>query len=263
MMQHHGEMECVNRIRQALEKDSFELHAQVIESLQGEEHTTTWEMLVRLKEKDKLITPDSFIPAAERFGLMPEIDRWVVRNALAQYDRLSKLNSTGKKYRFFINLSGTSLSDSTFFDFVRKQLKKRNIPKGGICFEITETAAIINLTEVVEFVEEIQGEGCNFALDDFGAGLSSFSYLKMIPINFLKIDGSFVQGMTEDKMSHSIVDVINQIGHTVNIRTIAEFVSDEQQKAELANLGIDYAQGYGIHYPQALQEMIDNELSVN
>lgn len=261
MLQHHGEMESVNRIRQALEGDNFELHAQVIESLQGEEDTTTWEVLVRLRENDKLITPDSFIPAAERFGLMSEIDRWVVRHALEQYDRLNELVSSGKKFRFFINLSGTSLSDGSFFEFVRKELKKWNIPEGGICFEITETAAIINLTEVVEFVEEIQSEGCYFALDDFGAGLSSFSYLKMIPVNFLKIDGSFVQSMSEDEMSHSIVDVINQISHTVNIRTIAEFVSDQQRKAELTDLGIDYAQGYGIHYPQPLLEMIKTKLS--
>jgi diguanylate cyclase (GGDEF)-like protein len=262
MLQHHGEMEYVNRIKKALDNDSFELHAQVIESLQGDEDTITWEILVRLRENDNLITPNSFIPAAERFGLMAEIDRWVVRQALAQYDRLSDLISLGKKYRFFINLSGASLSDETFLGFVRKELKKRKIPKGAICFEITETAAIINLTELVEFIEEIQGEGYCFALDDFGAGLSSFSYLKMIPVDFLKIDGTFVQSMTEDKMSHSIVESINKIGHSVNIRTIAEFVTDQQRIDELSKLGIDYAQGYGIHYPQALSEMINNEFSI-
>lgn len=261
MAQRHGDMQWVSRIKNAVKQDSLTLDCHVIQSLKQDDIIHSWEILVRLEENGKIIAPGSFIPAAERFGLMPLIDRWVVEKSLFHLKNLYTQAPANKQFRFFINLSGASLSDSNFLSFLREQLNERKLPKGAICFEITETAAITNLTQVITFIEGIQQEGCYIALDDFGSGLSSFTYLKMIPVNFLKIDGSFIQNMLTDNMSHTIVDVINQIGHSANIQTIAEFVTDSAMKGELKNIGIDYAQGFGIEHPYPLMTMLKKELS--
>ena len=261
--QRHGEMQWVQRIKTGLEEDNFLLFCQPILGLNNSDSSLNWEVLVRLNENGHMALPNSFIPSAERFGMMPRIDRWVVESALSNLEKLYKKNTSKQVYRFFINVSGTSLSDPKFLNFLRETLAQKSVPKDAICFEITETAAITNLTEVINFIEEIKPLGCKFALDDFGAGLSSFSYLKMLPIDYLKIDGSFVQSMLDDELSYKIVDVINQIGQATKIKTIAEFVTKQSTLTELQKLGIDYAQGYGIKEPFTIHDLINPELREN
>lgn len=258
-----GEMQWVGRIKRALAEDRFMLDCQPIVTLHDAEPIINWELLVRMQEDGKTIYPGSFIPAAERFGVMPDIDRWVISHAMDQLERLYKARPQVQRHRFFINLSGASLSDDRFFPFLHGELRKRSFPKEAIVFEITETAAIANLQDVVDFVNEIRADGCCFALDDFGAGLSSFSYLSTIPIDFLKIDGSFVKNMLSDTMSYTIVDVINQIGHAAKIKTIAEFVESPEMHTVLVEMGIDYAQGFGIARPTSLLKEIEKKLDSN
>jgi diguanylate cyclase (GGDEF)-like protein len=253
LAQRHGEMEWVSRISRALENDQFVLYRQLIVPL-GEhgadaEHC---EFLVRMLADDgSVILPGAFIPAAERYNLMPQLDRWVIDAAFAYVAQsvTSPPGSMPSPGTCFINLSGASLSDDTFFDFIRSKLEEHKIPRNLICFEITETAAIANLSKAVGFIEVIKEAGCYFALDDFGSGLSSFSYLKTIPADFLKIDGMFVRDMLHDPMDNAIVEAINSIGHTAGLRTIAEFVETPSIRSRLEKIGVDYAQGFGIEAP--------------
>lgn len=248
----HGEMQWVSRINQALDENRFVLYSQCIVPLNGHHPTRFYEFLLRLREPDgHIVFPQEFIPAAERYGLMPSLDRWVVDNAFAILaDLVSDSASADLPGLFFINLSGTSLSDESFFSFVRDRLQRYNIPPQMICFEITETAAIAQLSQAAAFIGQIKKEGCRFALDDFGSGMSSFSYLKSIPVDYLKIDGGFVSTMLDDPMDRAIVEAINQIGHVVGIRTIAEFVENQAIQKALTEIGVDYAQGYGIEKPR-------------
>jgi EAL domain-containing protein (putative c-di-GMP-specific phosphodiesterase class I) len=179
------------------------------------------------------------------------LDRWVIDAAFAYVAQsvTSPPGSMPSPGTCFINLSGASLSDDTFFDFIRSKLEEHKIPRNLICFEITETAAIANLSKAVGFIEVIKEAGCYFALDDFGSGLSSFSYLKTIPADFLKIDGMFVRDMLHDPMDNAIVEAINSIGHTAGLRTIAEFVETPSIRSRLEKIGVDYAQGFGIEAP--------------
>lgn len=256
LLRRQGEMQWVARINEAIEQNRLVLHKQCIISLQGDqERIQHCEFLLRMQGNDgQLILPGAFIPAAERYNVMPDLDRWVIR-AVFEYmaGSLGKAGfSPGDKA--FINLSGASLSDHSFFPFIHEQLREFGIPPAMICFEITETAAITNLRNVMQFINEIRSEGCEFALDDFGSGLSSFSYLKSLPVNYLKIDGNFVRDMLNDPMDCAIVDAINQIGHTVGLQTIAEFVENEDILNKLREMGVDYAQGYGIARPGPLSE---------
>ncbi|MEE8121434.1 MAG: EAL domain-containing protein [Anaerolineales bacterium] len=256
LMRRHGEMQWVSRINQALDENRFVLYRQCIEPINGDKQTKFCEFLLRLREPDgRIILPQDFIPAAERYNLMPTLDRWVVDNAFSILTDLADDGSmAGLPKVFFINLSGASLSDESFFDFVRDRLQKYNIPPQSICFEITETAAIAQLNKAVEFIGQIKKLGCRFALDDFGSGMSSFSYLKSIPVDYLKIDGSFISNMLNDSMARAIVEAINNIGHVAGIRTIAEFVENQAIKDVLTEIGVDYAQGYGIEKPRPFKE---------
>ena len=254
----HGEMQWVSRIKEALDQDRFFLECQsIVPVMDDPSQQQRWEILVRMREGDRVISPEAFIPAAERYYLMPEIDRWVVKKAFATF---AKLYDVGKLHKedavFFINLSGLSLSDEAFFKFIDRQLDKYGIPPESICFEVTETAAIANLADAVKFMKNIKKLGCSLALDDFGAGMSSFSYLKAIPVDYLKIEGSFVQRMLDDPMDSAFVEVINKIGHTASLQTIAEFVADEAALMKLRLIGVDFAQGYGIAKPIPLKDMI-------
>lgn len=257
LARHHGEMQWVTRIQQALEKDKFVLYRQNMVCL-GHEcvNCQCFEFLIRLLEDNgDLIPPGSFIPAAERYDLMPEIDRWVIKSAFQYLSRHYAGEKKDNKFlRCFINLSGATLSDETFFKFLRKQLQEYKIDPEIICFEITETAAITKLRNAVDFIRDIKREGCHFALDDFGSGLSSFAYLRTIPVDYLKIDGSFVRNMLHDDMDCTFVEVINQIGHVAGLKTIAESVENEQTAAKLKELGIDFAQGFGIHVPEPIED---------
>jgi diguanylate cyclase (GGDEF)-like protein len=236
----------VQRLHRALEQNSFRLFAQTIAPASAEaiggEHC---EILLRLEEGGKMVPPSAFIPAAERFGIMPSIDRWVVRNAL---DVISQCPSP-ELGTYSINLSGLTFKDDTFLSFLCGELRRTGVPARALCFEVTETATIENLDLAVAFMKAARDMGCCFALDDFGVGMSSLTYLKRLPIDFVKIDGSFVRDMLTDKMDHTTVAMINQIAHLSGRQTIAEFVENEEILAALKEIGVDYAQGYAIARP--------------
>lgn len=251
----HGEMKWVTRINQALENDSFVLFQQKMAVLSGNTPVEMFEFLVRIQEEgSRIVSPAAFIPAAERYNLMPGIDRWVVDHAFLHMAKLSREGNVGRQYQCFINLSGASLSDKDFFNFIRNKLIAYALEPSSICFEITETATISNLGRAVEFIKEIKRQGFKFALDDFGSGLSSFSYLKSIPVDYLKIDGGFVINMLNDHMDCAFVDVINRLGHVAGLQTIAEFVESEVVMLKLKDLGVDFAQGYHIHQPEPINQ---------
>jgi EAL domain-containing protein (putative c-di-GMP-specific phosphodiesterase class I) len=245
-------MEWVGRLQRALDENRFLLYAQDIVAVNGlTEKGTHCELLVRMiDEHGELVPPMAFIPAAERYNVMPAIDRWVIRTALATLSRLrGHINSTPIAL-CAINLSGASIGDERFLDFVHEQLRVFNVPRECICFEITETAAIANLDKAQRFIEEFRALGCRFSLDDFGAGMSSFAYLKRLPVDFLKIDGSFVKDMADNPIDRAMVEAINNVGHVMGKQTIAEFVDSERVMAALRLIGVDYAQGYGVSKPR-------------
>ncbi len=249
----HGEMLWVSRINAALEDNRFELYRQHIVPLaEGGTTPRCCEILIRMRDEEgRLIAPGAFLPAAERYNLAPAIDRWVVRRLL---ESLSAARLTGATLpeTVFVNISGTTLNDDSFFEFVREQLVRTAMPTASLCFEITETAAVANLSRAVEFIESFRRQGCHFALDDFGAGLSSFSYLKAIPVDYLKIDGAFVRDIHDDPMDRAIVESINHIGHVVGLKTVAEFVETPTLFDTLRDIGVDFAQGFGLHQPEPL-----------
>ncbi len=203
----------------------------------------------------QLVLPGAFIPAAERYGLMGAIDRWVIRHA---FRYCAKTFDQTSRVEFAINLSGDSLNDDSFPDFVRKQFSLSRVPANRFCFEITETAAIQNIDHVTQVITEIRKKGSRFALDDFGIGLSSFDYLKTLPVDYVKIDGRFVRDMVENAVDHAMVSAINEVGHVMGIETIAEFAHNEAVLERLTALGVDYAQGYAIGAPIPLAS-IGNE----
>ena len=257
LIRRHGEMKWVSRIHDALNNNSFTLYQQMMPAVDSESGlSTNFEFLVRLKDKDDIIAPGAFIPAAERYDLMPSIDRWVIQYAFQCIEQITQTNASLANATYFLNLSGTSLSDGAFFDFLREQFAKYSLAAEQICFEVTETAAITNLSHTVEFIKQIKELGCQFALDDFGAGLSSFSYLKNLPVDYLKIDGGFVRDMLEDPMDAAIVAAVNNIGHVAGLKTVAEFVENTEIMNALAEIGVDYAQGYALAKPAPVEELI-------
>jgi len=247
-----GEMAWVQRLHMALEENRFCLYAQEIAPLghtnPGNGHI---EILLRLHdEAGRMILPNSFIPAAERYGLMTSLDRWVVENVFKIIARCMHERPGRPMAMCAINLSGITIGDEDFLGFLREQFNTYEIPPEMICFEITETSAISNLGSAIRFINELKELGCHFSLDDFCAGMSSFAYLKHLPVDFLKIDGSFVKDMLDDPINRAMVEVINHIGHVMGKRTIAEFVETPQIEQALLEIGVDYAQGYLIERPQ-------------
>jgi len=240
------------RISSALEQNRFCLYQQPIVSAQhpSTETSSYVEILVRMiSSEGELILPNTFIPSAERYGLMTQIDRWVVTHFL---DYLAQQPSSDF-HGYMLNLSGASFTDDKFLSFLKNHLSQIPNIAQQICFEITETAAISNLSKAVEFINEIQQLGCKFALDDFGSGMSSFGYLKVLPIDYIKIDGSFVTDVMSDSTTKLIVEAINNIGHSMGLQTIAESVEDEATKDYLQEIGVDYLQGFVIATPQYVQ----------
>jgi EAL domain-containing protein (putative c-di-GMP-specific phosphodiesterase class I) len=205
------------------------------------------EILVRMIDEDShFLPPKAFIPVAERYDLMPAIDRWVVEAAFKQ---LQHAHQTDGQI-WTINLSGQTLTDDKFYQFVIEKKDKYQINATTICFEITETAAVANLSSASELITKLRDQGFRFALDDFGSGLSSFTYLKTLPVEYLKIDGSFVRDMLQDPINTAMVESINEIGHVMGLKTIAEFVENEFINEKLRKLKVDYVQGYCIHRPE-------------
>ncbi len=247
-----GEMEWIGRLQKALEEDRFVLYAQdIIEIKAPRGRVTHRELLLRmLDENGEIVPPMAFIPAAERYGLMPSIDRWVIRNALAIISRQRVDGHHDLADICSINLSGASIGDEGILDFIRGQLSHFNVPCQSICFEITETAAIAKLDKATHFIQELRALGCLFSLDDFGAGMSSFAYLKHLPVDYLKIDGGFVKDMADDPIDRAMVEAINSVGHVMGKKTIAEFVDSDRVIALLREIGVDFAQGYGVAKPQ-------------
>ena len=251
----HEEMKWVSRISSAVEEDRLELFFQPIIGI-GKDNSQSrghYELLLRMRDEEgELVSPDQFIPAAERYNLMSTLDRWVIREALSKLaDRNSDDNEA--RYTIAINLSGTSLSEDRFLEDVIKELEKQQLPTGAICFEITETAAISNLSRVVHFMQTLKKLGCKFSLDDFGSGLSSFTYLKNLPVDYLKIDGQFIRNVADDSVDESMVKAISEVGHAMGIETIAERVETKQVLEKLGSLGIEFAQGYYIARPTSVQ----------
>ena len=241
-------MGWVQRLHRALDEDRFELYAQPIVPIAGggvqDEHM---ELLLRLRDGEgQLISPGAFIPAAERFGMMPMIDRWVVRKALTTIALRGKA-SQGATYA--INLSGITLNDDSFQAFLCDALASSGVAPEVLCFEITETSAVANLDQACAFMDSMKQLGCRFALDDFGVGMSSLTYLKRLPVDYLKIDGSFVRHMLTDKSDRATVEMINHLAHMAGKLTIAEFVETPAILKALNEVGVDYAQGYAVGRP--------------
>lgn len=248
MARRRSEMQWVSEINQALEEDRFVLYQQKIQPVDFRQTGHAIEILLRMLDRDgNIIPPYNFLPSAERYNLMPAIDRWVIEHTFKFLDQ-----KKSEYHHVAINLSGMSLADENLLDFIKSKIDKYKIRPGMICFEITETAAISNLSKAVDFINVLKTEGCSFALDDFGSGLSSFTYLKTLPVDYLKIDGSFVKDMETDPIDRAMVSAINAIGHVMDITTIAEFVENDRILAILSAIGVDYAQGYGIHKPEPL-----------
>jgi EAL domain-containing protein (putative c-di-GMP-specific phosphodiesterase class I) len=237
-----------------LEDNRFELWSQEIVPAQGDSGGADhFELLLRLiDERGETVLPGAFLPAAERYGLATKLDRWVIAAALAWLSghpqRLEQLHLC------CINLSGTSLADQEFLAFVLAQLQESGVPAEKICFEVTETATIANLSRAIDFMGKLKARGCKFALDDFGSGLSSFAYLKTLPVDYLKIDGTFVKDIVDDEVDLALVRSINDVGRVMGKRTIAEFVENDAILQKLREIGVDYAQGYGIGSPVPVEK---------
>ncbi|MDH1074474.1 EAL domain-containing protein [Pseudomonas nitroreducens] len=258
-------MAWVQRIRLGLEEERFCLYAQSIfpvdDRVMEGAHV---ELLLRLNDEcGRLVAPINFIPAAERYGLMPDIDRWVVENAFRTLAERIADGGYEPIHTCAINLSGATIGDDTFLDFLREMQPRYGIEPSSVCFEITETSAIANLVNATRFIQELKALGYRFSLDDFCAGMSSFVYLKHLPVDYLKIDGSFIKDMLEDPIDRAMVQVINQIGHVMGKRTVAEFVETQEILEVLREIGIDYAQGYGLARPQPFNRSFLRETHVS
>lgn len=251
-----GQMQWVHKITRALEENRFRIYCQSIRSFATgtEDH---FEILVRLiNSKGEVVPPMAFIPAAERYNLMTWVDRWVVHNALVALKPLqTKAEASGRQLLFALNISAQSLCDDAFLPFVQDEMRQLSINPACLCFEVTETSAIVNLTRAQHFIKTLKELGCYFALDDFGSGLSSFGYLKNLQVDFLKIDGAFVRDILIDPIDKALVESINQVGHVMGIKTVAEYVENRQILEELRLIGVDLVQGYEISKPFPIENL--------
>ncbi len=249
----HRELSWVAEINNAKTDDRFSLYLQAIENIQCKETTTMYEVLLRLNDDEgSLISPNNFMPAAERFSLMTDVDYWVIEQTFKQLSRLYK-TIDNCKLQLFINISANSLNNNKFSDFVIEQYNKYKIAHDSICLEISEIKAIKNVNQAADVISALRNHNIKFALDDFGASTSSFSYLKNLPVNYLKIDGKLIKNLTHSTADKAIVAAINQIGKVMNIKTIAEHVEDAFTLNQLEEIGIDYAQGYYLDHPEHIQ----------
>ncbi len=255
LMRRRREMQWAARINNALEENRFELFRQTILPLQTPEEGAHYEILLRMRDENGgIIAPGLFIEAAERYSITPNIDRWVIKNAFRWL--VSEADERERLALCSINLSGQSFSDEKFLPFVVEQFQMSGLDATKICFEITETAAIASYSQANRFINALKELGCKFALDDFGTGLSSFGYLKHFPVDFLKIDGSFVKEILHDPIDREMVRSINEIGHLTGKKTIAEFAENEEIITMLKGMGVDYAQGYGVSEPKRVTRAV-------
>ena len=244
----------VKRLRQALDRNLFSLYAQSIAPLKGQDSRKSYEILLRLTDRDRVIMPGVFIDIAERNFLMTDIDTWVVNNLLTTLEKCDR--STWDDYRFSINLSGASLNNETFLRFLKHKIVNCSLPGSLFCFEITESIAVADLDRIISFIHSLKEIGCSFALDDFGKGVSSLTYLKNLPVDYLKIDGSFIKELNVNPASKVMVEAINHIAEGIGLKTVAEFVENESILDSVRDLNVDYAQGFHLGYPEALMNVI-------
>ncbi|MEL7312147.1 MAG: EAL domain-containing protein [Pseudomonadota bacterium] len=253
---HHQQMHWLTRIDRALQDDRFKLFYQPIVRIGDDGETrycNQYELLLRMIDEDgELVLPSTFIAAAERYDRMPAVDRWVVEHALEHADQGDPNEPAA--YTLSINLSGNSLSDDRFLEFVRDKLQSTPLCRGAVCFEITETAAIANLTRVRHFMGELTSLGCRFSLDDFGSGLCSFGYLKNLSVDYVKVDGAFVRNVAIDPVDRSVVAAIAQVAQTMGIETVAEHVETEQIRQALPSMGVKLVQGFDIAEPKPIEQ---------
>jgi len=249
----YGEMQWIHRIHEAFDDRRFRLYYQLIQPLAADAgRELLCEVFLRMLDPDgKVVSPGAFIAAAERYKLIGSLDRWVVHTAfraLAEVER----REVSRPVLFALNISAQALAEEGFLDYVGEEIEKSGVDPRRVCFEITETAAISKLDSALRFISGLKTKGCRFVLDDFGSGLSSFSYLRDLQIDYLKIDGEFVQNMLDDRVKRAMVESINQVGHALGIQTIAEWVENRPTLEVLKALGVDYAQGYWLCRPQPL-----------
>ena len=256
IIRRHTDILVIGQLRDALDSDKFRLDAQPILPLRGNYGRPRFELLIRmLGDQGEIIPPGKFLSAAERYQLMPSIDRWVVHRACELLGAHNK-SSSEESARFAINLSGQSLQDESFLQFVIDQIEKSELPPNVLCFELTETATIGNLAKAQDFMRTLQNLGCQFALDDFGTGVSSLAYLKDLPVNYLKIDGSFVRDSVQNARSDSMIKAIAQLAKVMCMETIAEYVETDNLRVKMTELGVDYGQGFAMGKSQPLEELL-------
>ncbi|HEX5787782.1 MAG TPA: EAL domain-containing protein, partial [Woeseiaceae bacterium] len=258
LIRRHDDMQLVADIQQALDADEFELLAQPITALRRPDDRPRFEVLLRMRDRDGQNVPsNAFFSAAERYQIMPQIDRWVVSNTFACLNEYSEVvTATGAL--FSINLSGQSLGDDDILAFIEDEFQASTLTIDAVGFEVTESAAVSNLAKAQNFINSLHERGCKIALDDFGAGLSSFAYLKNFRVDTLKIDGSFVRDITVNRISESMVAAITQVAKVMELETVAEYVESGDTRRLIADLGVDYAQGHAIGRPRPLIEVLES-----
>jgi len=252
-----SDISWVARIRSAIKNNKFQLFAQPIHPLSTDKGAMPfyhYETLIRLFENGVQIPPNEFLPSAEQQDLMIEIDQWVVKEALKH---LAMIKQTKPLPIFSINLSGQSVNETQFLSFVLREIKASGVNPEMICFEITETVAVNNINLAMNFIEHLKALGCSFSLDDFGTGVSSYGYLRELPVDYLKIDGIFVKNLESDRISQEMIRSINQVGHVMGLKVIAEYVENDEIIRILHEIGVDYGQGYGISRPMPIASVIE------
>ena len=256
LLERKEQIRWVGQIQSALRDDRFMLYAQLIKPLMSKTAKPHYEILLRLQDDDgSVIPPGKFLPAAENFYLMSSIDYWVIGKAFSEM--AEQIGKSGQACEISINLSGQSLNDPVgFAAYIGNKLEEYQLDAHNICFEITESAAIANIDDARFFIDQVGAYGCRFSLDDFGTGLSSFAYLKNLKVDYLKIDGSFVTDIVTDPVSSSMVAAINQVGHAMQLQTVAEFVENDAIEQKLIEIGVDFGQGYGLGKPLPFAEIL-------
>lgn len=250
--------DTLTRFRKALDHDQFVLFCQAIVAVKtGVNAPPFYEVLVRLRsEEEHLLPPGDFIPALESANLMPDLDRWVVRHLIEWYSEKLLGSPNWRTYKFGINLSSASISQTGFLDFIRQELQSHDVPPKALCFEISEAVAASHLDDATRFIAGARQLGCGSAIDDFGSAMASLTHLKNLAVDFIKIDGNFIINIHLNPLNFVITDAINRICHAKGIRTVAEFVESQDVLEKLRQLGVDYAQGFGIAKPHPLEKLI-------
>jgi diguanylate cyclase (GGDEF)-like protein len=258
IMRRHTDVLVVQRLHEALAQDRFVLFAQPILPLSGDRGEPRFEMLLRMVgEEGELLPPEKFLSAADRYQLLPDIDRWVVKNSLAALAPMAEALA-GRGVRFSMNISGPSIASEDFLNFLERSIRDSGVPPESLSFELTETSAVSNLQRAERLMQKLQVLGCTFALDDFGTGLSSLAYLKALPVSQLKIDGAFVRDAGSNQRTESMVRAIAQLAHTMGMETVAEYVETDELRTRMAGLGVDFGQGFAIGRPVPLADVLSD-----